>query len=77
MPPAREDQTAQRTRSALNPLEGIRRGQMLAEAVVATDPVSVHADYDNGAGLHGTPRRERRYERATRRVAAVARLVRR
>src|SRR5215218_10567017 len=36
-------------------LHGVRE-QPLAEAVVATDSVSVDADYDNGAALHNMPR---------------------
>ena len=43
---------------------------MSADAVVATDPASVDADYDNGIGLHYTTRRRRTHEYAAKRVEA-------
>jgi len=45
-------------------------GQTLSGAVVATDPVSVDADYDNGVTLHHATRRRRSYEHAAKRVEA-------
>jgi len=44
-------------------------------AVVATDPASVNADYDNGAIIHRSARFRGRYERAASRLEA--RLARR
>ena len=43
-----------------SPQLGSARGRHWRRAVVATDPVSANADYDNGAALHGSPRYEGR-----------------
>ena len=45
-------------------------GHAPAGTVVATDSVSVNADYDNGAGLRDAPRRRRAHEHAAKRVEA-------
>ncbi len=44
----------------------MRHGQALAGAVVATDPASVDAYFDNGAVFQSTPRLRGRHGPATR-----------
>src|SRR5215210_8502503 len=53
-----------------------REREKSAGAVVATDSVSVNAEYDNGATIPRPPRPQRRYDSSTHRVA-VARIARR
>jgi len=49
----------------------MHRVEASAYAVVATDSASVDADCDNGAAVHGTPRRGRQDGDADRRLATA------